>query len=135
MVCAALVFAAGCIPAVRAAIMPLFLDPVQFLRTGVTPAVLSLACRRIAAYLVRVGATLGRVTLAPPCLDSCLACDRRRHGACLNVCRTALLGQGQMMGIGYVLIRLITAPELAPATAAPPPPDPPTSARGQSGCA
>ena len=51
--------------AVRATLMPLLLNPVKLLGEVLTPAESSLACRYVAAYLVRVGAMLGRVTPGP----------------------------------------------------------------------
>ena len=61
---------ASCPAAVRATLMPLLLDPVKFLGEGLTPAESSLACRCVAAYLVRVGAMIGRVTPDPSRLAS-----------------------------------------------------------------
>ena len=56
--------------AVRATLMPLLLDPVQFLGEGLTSVESPLACRYVATYLVRVGATLERSAPDPSRLAS-----------------------------------------------------------------
>ena len=55
--------ATGCPDGVRTGFMPLFLDPVLFLGTGVPAPAASLACRYVAAYIVYVGAMLARETV------------------------------------------------------------------------
>ena len=54
-------------------LMPVVLDPVKFLDEGLTPAESSLACRYVVAYLVRVGAMLGRSTLSSGPITPCLS--------------------------------------------------------------
>ena len=61
----------GCPEGVRAGFVPLFLDPVLFLGTGVPVPAASLASRYVAAYMVYVGAMLARETVDPSRLRPC----------------------------------------------------------------
>ena len=56
--------------AARAQLMPLFIDPLRFIGAGLFAPVLSLSCRCVASYIVRVGAKLARVAPDPSRLAS-----------------------------------------------------------------
>ena len=61
---------AGCPESVSAGFMPLFLDPVLFLGTGMSSTAASLASRYVAAYIVHVRAMLARETVDPSRLEA-----------------------------------------------------------------
>ena len=70
-VCDAIACAAtGCPESAGAGFMPLFLDPVLFLRQGVSGAAASFASRFVAAYILYVGAMLARETVDPSRLEA-----------------------------------------------------------------
>ena len=113
-----------CPTVARAQLMPLSLDPVRFKGVEVPAAVLSLSCRYVAAYIVRVGAKLARIAPDPSRLET------------LRLLPASQLAQGTPHGAVELAFddEAWLCDDPAPVSSPPvaPTPDPPAGARGRS---
>ena len=127
---------ASCPVAGRAALMPLLLDPVKGLGEKLTTAEPSLACRCVAAYLVRIIAMLGRVTPDPSRLAS-LRLPPQSHMAQRTPCGAINPGSDdEVWLLDEPAPACVHVRHAHPPPPPPPPPNPPWWARGRSprGC-